>query len=457
MVGKKFSCTEDFEMWGSWELPGVEGSLAGVLAFDPLEGFELRTYGTFQALQGKPSQAPSDFEVIWGHVEGKIVSLLVVQMQSSTTAIGQVMTEWATYSGEYLVVGEQISGRNDPAIKSAWISVDFLDYFLGKPASTRIRSSLDSSTYQVEVQSIIGRDELESLQLDSGELVTVEVSVRPPYYEWNSEQFVTRISEKHFVRYDSVESTTIETVLKWSLEVSQFVSLAANRLSDRSEIRLNFGEGDLGWLIVPRRKDLAASQLARLYSSFVFQREVSEALPMFKSWVEFHRRNLRSLRLLTEPLVSKTQYLETAVLLSGVLAESFHNSVYDKETLSESKQAFKQLTGEEFKDGKKPYFKLRALDLYFRLGPEFRNLMLPNHETWVKGLCKVRNDLAHEALLEPANFEWAYAISRVTNTLIHALVLSHVGVSTKELVAALETSGRWRNAVLLAQRYLSED
>ncbi|MBD0852869.1 hypothetical protein CU043_01170 [Corynebacterium striatum] len=282
---------------------------------------------------------------------------------------------------------------------------------------------------------------LGKVQLNDSE-ASFNAVINAPRLEQSRREYFATATNTVALRHSFAPKTSIQWVLDMSRDLSRILTLARGKNTEVYSISCVLeGEGKTRQrveLIQSRKTEADAQSSGRLSAEFAFRLGADEFLAAWSKWLEFSAEGSRLIGLLIE-LKTGQSFLESKILLSGVLAEAFHTQVLGTclpETESKFELLFPQGKAYELKkDGtERPTFKLRLLDLYMRLPKEQRNHLLPEGlRQWLRYQTTMRNSVAHAAQIKDDEWQVAYD----AHTLTIAVVEAHVWLKSEVSLSRL--------------------
>ena len=451
---------EDAGTWsGVWTIGSAAEEIPGVLNYVPPEGFELLLPGgAFRGMYerkgfgeskftpgdevGMIGLADSHFPAIWGVVEGHKVTLLDFELSRQRNYGFKYQT--ASYKGHLLAWGAHIRNKEELCICEASFSADY--FHLLVEDGLRIEVSRGNCAEEKRYFTVEGEWDPKSTVLGEVQLNDSEASfnavIDAPRLEQSRKEYFATATNSVALRHSFAPKTSIQRVLEISRDLSRILTLARGKNTDVYSVSCVLeGEGKTRqWVeLIQSRNTVADVQSSgRLSAEFAFRLGVDEFLAAWSKWLKFSAEGSRLIGLLIE-LKTGQSFLESKILLSGVLAEAFHTQVFGS-CLSETESKFETLfpQGQAYelrKDKtKRPTFKLRLLDLYMRLPKALRNHLLPEGlRQWLRYQTTMRNSVAHAAQIKDDEWQVAYD----AHTLTVAVVEAHVWLKSEVSLSRL--------------------
>lgn len=445
---------------GVWMIELGAEPIPGVLKYAPLEGFELLLPGgAFREMYehkgfgeskftpgvevGMIGLADGHFPVIWGVVEGRKVTLLDFELIRQTT-YGSGRQE-AAYEGELLAWGVHIKSKDELCICEASFSAEFLHLLVEDCRRLEVTSEYDAGgkqSFAVKGERGSTSAVLGEIQLKDAAASIMSVT-HAAILERSRKEYFATATNSVALRHSFAEKASIQRVLEISRELSRILTLARGKNAEVYSISCALeGEGktkESVELIQPRKAVAEVQSGGRLSADFAFLLGIDEFLTVWSKWLEFSTEGSRLIGLLIE-LKTGQSFLESKILLSGVLAEAFHTQVFGV-GLPESKSKFELLfpQGEAYelrKDGtERPAFKFRLVDLYMRLPKKLRNHLVPEGlKQWLRYQTIMRNSVAHAAQIKDDEWQAAFDAHTLTIAVVEAHVWLKSGVSLSRLL-----------------------
>lgn len=452
---------EEAGTWsGVWTIGSAAEEIPGVLNYVPLEGFELLLPGgAFRGMYerkgfgeskftsgdevGMIGLADSHFPAIWGVVEGHKVTLLDFELSRQKNYGFEYQT--ASYKGDLLAWGAHIQSKEELCIGEASFSADY--FHLLVEDGLRIEVSRRYGAEEKRYFTVEGEWDPQSTVLGKVQLNDSEASImsvtQAPRLEQSRREYFATATNSVALRHSFASKTSIQRVLDISRDLSRILTLARGKNAEVYSISCDLeGEGktrESVELIQSRKTEAEAQSSGRLSTEFAFRLGVDEFLAVWHKWLEFSTEGSRLIGLLIE-LKTGQSFLESKILLSGVLAEAFQTQVFG-ECLSETESKFESLfpQGEAYelrKDGTEwPTFKLRLVDLYMRLPEKLRNHLVPEGlKQWLRYQTIMRNSVAHAAQIKDNEWQAAFDAHTLTIAVVEAHVWLNAGVSLSRLL-----------------------
>lgn len=452
---------EDAGTWsGVWTIGSAAEEIPGVLNYVPLEGFELLLPGgAFRGMYerkgfgeskftpgdevGMIGLADSHFPAIWGVVEGHKVTLLHFELSRQKNYGFEYQT--ASYKGDLLAWGAHIRSKEELCISEASFSADY--FHLWVEDGLRIEVSRGYGAEEERYFTVEGEWDPKSTVLGKVQLNDSEASfnavIDAPRLEQSRKEYLATATNSVALRHSFAPKSSLQRVLDISRDLSRILTLARGKNTEVYSISCDLeGEGktrESVELIQSRKTEAEVQSSGRLSAEFAFRLGVDEFLATWSKWLEFSAEGSRLIGLLIE-LKTGQSFLESKILLSGVLAEAFHTQVFGS-CLSETESKFETLfpQGQAYelrKDKtKRSTFKLRLLDLYMRLPNELRNHLLPEGlRQWLRYQTTMRNSVAHDAEIKDDEWQVAYDAHTLTVAAVEAHVWLKSEVSPSRLL-----------------------
>ena len=452
--------SEEADIWsGVWTIGPDAEEIPGVLKYAPLEGFELllpggafremyehKGFGESKFTPGVEVSmiGPADghFPAIWGVVEGRKVTLFDFELKRQVTYGFEYQT--ASYKGDLLAWGAHMQSKEELCICEASFSAEYFHLLVEDSRGVKVSRKYNAEERQnftVSGECDPAPAVLGKVQLNDSEASLESVTNAPILEQSRKGYFVTATSSVA-LRHSLAQKASIQRVLEIGRDLSRILTLAQGKNAEVYSISCVLeGEGktkESVELIQSRATVADVQSSGRLSVEFAFRLGVDEFLAVWRKWLEFSAEGSRLIGLLIE-LKTGQSFLESKILLSGVLAEAFHTQVFGS-CLSETESKFETLfpQGQAYelrKDKtKRPTFKLRLLDLYMRLPKELRNHLLPEGlRQWLRYQTTMRNSVAHAAQIKDDEWQVAYD----AHTLTIAIVEGHVWLKSEVSLSLL--------------------
>lgn len=452
---------EEVGTWsGVWTIGPDAEEIPGVLNYVPLEGFELLLPGgAFRGMYerkgfgeskftpgdevGMIGLADSHFPAIWGVVEGHKVTLFDFELSRQKNYGFEYQT--ASYKGDLLAWGSHIQSMEELCICEASFSAEY--FHLLVEDGLRIEVERGYGAEKKRYFTVEGEWDLKSTVLGKVQLNDSEASfnavINAPRLEQSRREYFATAANTVALRHSFAPKTSIQRVLDISRDLSRILTLARGKNAEVYSISCVLEGGgktkESVELIQSRNTVADAQSSGRLSAEFAFRLGVDEFLAAWSKWLEFSAEGSRLIGLLIE-LKTGQSFLESKILLSGVLAEAFQTQVFG-ECLSETESKFESLfpQGEAYelrKDGtKRPTFKLRLVDLYMRLPEKLRNHLVPEGlKQWLRYQTTMRNSVAHAAQIKDNEWQAAFDAHTLTIAVVEAHVWLMSGVPLSRLL-----------------------
>lgn len=474
MIGHRSTDIQDWD--GRWRIPGTDNWYVGTLYFDPTGGFKLELLdGAFEPyckevlgpeneissstiVTGITGNLESDL-TIWGEAKGKKITLFGFYCEHKATNFGgSIGYTYSTYVGDRGLVGAHVESETEPIVEGAFWSVDYLHYLLDGPDDLAVEIKTDelnnSSMWTLTIEVDPNKTLRGSYELGDGTRVSISHDKVLPSLSWSAYSFSSYGEEVLLLKHEMKQLKTIEDSAEMGLMLSKMVSLIIGQECGVNglALKLNIGGYSVDCdFLTTRPAPPADRQATRKPLGESFRFHGAEFFPVWSRWLEFVEDKHRLVGLLAELSFNKKLPLEAHVFLAATLAEAFHKAVFGTgadSCLSNSVELFNELFPSakvDVSDQAKPFFKLRALDLFMRLPGPIRTKLMSEPVTWVNYLAKMRNTIVHEALLDDSEFEVALAVSSMTMAIVHLLLWSELGVEVGKLQSALERGRTFRD------------
>ena len=452
---------EEVGTWsGVWTIGPDAEEIPGVLKYAPLEGFELllpggafremyehKGFGESKFTPGVEvamiGPADGHFPAIWGVVEGRKVTLFDFELKRQATY--GLRYQEAAYKGDLLVWGAHVKSKDELCICEASFAAEYLHLLVED--SRRLEVTRESDSEGKRSFTVIGEwgpasAVLGKIQLNDSD-ASLKAVTHAPVLEHSRKEYFATATNSVALSHSFSEKASIRRVLEISRDLSRILTLVRGKNAEVYSIYCALeGEGktkESVELIQSRRTAAEIRASGRLSDEFAFFLGIDEFLTVWSKWLEFAADGSRLLGLLIE-LKTGQSFLESKILLSGVLAEAFHTQVFgtcSPESESKFEALFPQGEAYELRKDKtkRPTFKLRLLDLYMRLPEELRNHLLPEGlKQWLRYQTTMRNSVAHAAQIKDNEWQAAFDAHTLTIAVVEAHVWLMSGVPLSRLL-----------------------
>lgn len=458
---------ERFEYIGEWFLPSNKDyRIYGTLSYIPLEGIELRLYGSFE---DSPMMAlDTDQSIILGITsDSKHITLsdcLVTQRGSAKLVVGEEIGKPnITYSPRYLLKGIHIENMEDMTFNKVSAEIFNLGEWLDI-SGFDIKDNYEHKTVSVNYK-LPQPIEFEITQKLKGKFSFGLSGLIHTRYQKSAD-----IDQKVEFEVESQQEETIEDLLKYIFTFQNLISLALYKSTyplsislEGSKHRMDYGEGK----IINKRIDLYFSSRSIRFDEdekldiemlFTYKNLGDNPNEIIKNWYLKYEMLEPAFNLLLEQFYNKG-FTENTFLNLAQSAETFHVRIHDRpripqeeytkmknDILNSAPSQYHSWLKEQFNFGNYLNLHSRLTELIEKYSNDILDKVLGDKTKFVTDVKNSRNYYTHyDKRLEKKALKGAdlFYLSERLKILLVCAFLMEAGI-TKEMIVSYLERIKWR-------------